>query len=112
MDICCLSIAVSLQALYRKRQLYACYLDTRSKLGSSVSARKSVACLSISGDFCLGKYFYFCAQNEQKANIYIYKTPNDQQQGPTRYSEPPMKISFRIHADISKEYSYYSVRVL
>jgi len=52
MDICCLSIAVLLQALYRKRQLYACYLDTRSKLDSSVSARKSVACLSISGDFC------------------------------------------------------------
>jgi len=38
MDICCLSITALLQALYKKRKLYTCYIETRSKLDSCVSA--------------------------------------------------------------------------
>jgi len=68
MDICCLSITALHQALYKKRKLYTWYLETRSKLSSTVSARKSVACLPISGNLCSGKYFYSCASNDQKTN--------------------------------------------
>jgi len=47
MDICCLSLTALRQTLYKKRKRYTWYLETRSKLESSVSARKSVASFSV-----------------------------------------------------------------
>ena len=126
MDICCLSITALLQALYKKRKLYRWYLETRSKFNCSVQARKSVNFLPISRDFCRGKYFYSYAWNGQKTNLYIYiyvYIISDTyiyiyiiSEYSTILSYRPfstlMKISFRIPADIPKEFTYYPLRVL